>query len=652
MRPARFGALALCGAFPAFAANAAAETFLVRRGAVPPPAVQEWYSSLDALLTGVDALALRSAAAAAAPSGADAAYAASRLSGLLEHVSRVVGPSAAAGVKEVSEKLAAAGRTDGPLGPADAALLADAASRSALRLAGTLRERALEATGPRAAPNALLSEDGADWELPFLAVDGVDGPRATPALAALAAAVRAGGAPEQAAASRRRVWTRSAGVEVFLDLWAPPGSPSVRVRAEAPGPGSLEQSAFYFLARALFECGFSVSAESGIVRAAFGAERAADPEERAERFASAWGAASASRRLAPLLKAHLSETLTRRQGEERVEALARAFAAEGSLPVVGSGPDALDKGMAAWMTRAGARQALRSRMDADLSALGLPLFPAGDPVGQRTIDLRFNGPVAAAMARGEARKAGGRLLRDPRWDPLDRLAAAVPVPGPMRRRLGPALARSLPAGVAAGRRVERGQWRVGPDAWLIVLFARGDDGLPSRMAAEVASSALARRSVSPADALARLEEFGLVAGSEAEGPGALPFDAVAGTPLAGGAPVEGPLTFDAARAAEGKLIFATPFLSSRDMQSAAKARAVVPTAGGPQAQAFAARAGIPGVDVPRGSWDEGTGLMLELPLWKAGPGGGRVASERRRALLREGDKVRVDGRRGTLEILP
>ncbi|MBI2363126.1 MAG: hypothetical protein HYV15_07060 [Elusimicrobia bacterium] len=116
--------------------------------------------------------------------------------------------------------------------------------------------------------------------------------------------------------------------------------------------------------------------------------------------------------------------------------------------------------------------------------------------------------------------------------------------------------------------------------------------------------------------------------------------------------MEGTLTFDAARAAEGKLIFATPFLSSRDMASAAKARALVTTAGGPQAQAFAARAGIPGVDLPRGSWDEGTGLTLELPIWKAGPGGVRVAAERRRALLREGDKVRVDGRRGTLEVLP
>lgn len=650
MRALRLGTLALLGAFPAL--PACAETFLVRRGAPPPAAVLEWYTALDALLSGSDALALRAAAAAGSPSAPDAADAAARLSALVEPAAKVAGASAASGAKELSEKLAAAGRGAGPLSPADAALLADAESRSALRLAGVLRERAFEAVGPAAVPNALLGEEGADWELPFLSVDGVDGPRATPILAALAAAVRAGGAPEQTAASRRRVWVRSAGVEVFLDLWAPPGSPSVRVRAEAPGPGSLDQSAFYFLARALFECGFSVSVESGIVRASFGAERAVDPEERADRFAAAWGAASASRRLPALLKAHLSETLTRRQGEQRVEALARTYAAEGSLPVLGSGPDSLDKGMAAWLSRSGARQALRSRMDADLAALGLPPFPAGDAVGQRSIDLRYNGPVSAALARGEARRAGGRLLRDPRWDPTDRLPGAAAVPEPMRARLGPALARSLPAGVIAGRRAERGQWRVGPDAWLIVLFLRGDDGHPAKMAAEVSSSAGVRRAVPAADALARLEEFGLLAPEAAPGPGAIGPDAAAGTPLAGPGAVEGAVTFDAARAAEGSLVFVTPFLSAGDRRIAAKARAIVTTAGGPQAAAFAARAGIPAVDLPRGSWDEGTGLSLELPIWRAGAAGARLASERRRVLLREGDKVRVDGRRGTLEILP
>ncbi|TPW19228.1 MAG: hypothetical protein FD126_2898, partial [Elusimicrobia bacterium] len=49
------------------------------------------------------------------------------------------------------------------------------------------------------------------------------------------------------------------------------------------------------------------------------------------------------------------------------------------------------------------------------------------------------------------------------------------------------------------------------------------------------------------------------------------------------------------------------------------------------------------VDLPRASWSDGAGLSVELP------GVGKGAPKR--ALIREGDRVRVDGRRGTLELL-
>lgn len=638
----------LAAALLAAASPAGSEVLLVKLGKPAPEPVRSWYLALDALLSEVDALGERVAVAGATPQAADAADAALRLSAIAEHAGLVVGAS---GAKELAAKLSSAGQGSGPLSSADADLLSDPESRSAIRLAGLLRERALESTGPKSVANALLSEEGAAWELPFLAVDGLSGARATPILSALAAATRVA-APAQAAASLRRAWIRSPGVETILDLAAPPGSPSVRFRADASGAGPRDQAALYFLARALFECGFAVSADAGVVRAAFGAERGAGPEERAERFVSAWSAAAASRRLPPYLKNYLSETLTRRQSEELLEGLARAFAAEGHLPLAGEGQDSLSRGMAAWMEKSGGRQSLRAQMDSTLASLSLAPFPPGVAVGQRTIDLHYNEPVAAALARGEVRHARDRLLRDPHWDPLERLHSAFAIPAAWRGRLGPALAWSAPAGASGGARVERGQWRVGPDAWLIVLTHRGPDGRPARLAAEVASSDGRRRAVSAEAVFSRLDELGLLSAIEG-GTSAPPAESAwAGAPLAAGGPVEGPITFDAARAAEGGKIFVTPYLAAADRVLARKAKAIVSTSGGPAVAVVAARAGIPAVDLVRGSWADGAGLALEQPVWGPVRGAGRAVMELRRILLREGDRVRVDGRRGTVELLP
>lgn len=632
-----------CLAVILLASPASAGTLLVRRGPEAPAAARDWHAALDAVYAEADALWARAAAAAAAPTAADAADAGKRLAALGDAYAKVTGKAAdSAAARDLAETLSAAGRGAGPLSGADAALLLDPESRSAFRLAGVLREAALEARGPAAVPNALLSEDGSSWELPFLAVDGLpEAARPTPVLAALAAAARAGGPPEQAAASRRRVWLRAAGFELLGDLGAPPGAPAVRLRAEVAGPGSREQAAHYFLARALFECGFAVTNDAGTVRAAFGAERGAGPEERAERLASAWAAASWARRLPPLLKDYLSETLTRRETEAAVEGLARAFAAEGRLPLDGEGPGALSRGMALYLARAADRQTLRAQMDATLSGLGLSPFPPGAPVGQRTIDLHYNEPLAAGLARGELRRAGSKLERDPRWDPAAALAGASPLPAAWKGRLGPTVAWSSSSGGPQGP--TRGQWRVGPDQWLVVTLARGADGRPARLAGALADSSGRRTSLPPERVASELDALGLVSQVEAPAPGLPASAAVAGLPLAPGGPVEGPVTFDVGRAADGSSIFLTPYLTPNDRARARKAKAIVSSAGGPPVAVLAGRAGVPAVDLPRASWSDGAGLSVELPaVGKAAP---------KRALIREGDRVRVDGRRGTLELL-
>ncbi|TBR26360.1 hypothetical protein EPO15_00285 [bacterium] len=631
----RLAAALLLAAAPSYGA-----TLLVRRGAEPPAAARDWHAALDAVYAEADALWARAAASPAAPTAADAADAAVRLSALADAFAKVTGkPADGAPARALSDKLAAAGRGTGPLSAGDAALFLDPEARSAFRLAGVLREAALEARGPAAAPNALLAEDGAAWELPFLAVDGLPAAsRPTPVLAALAAAARAGGPPAEAAASSRRAWLRGPGLELLGDLGAPPGAPAVRLRADVAGPGSLEQAALYFLARALFECGFAVTNDAGTVRASFGSERGAGPEERAERVAAAWAAASWARRLPPLLKHYLSETLTRRETEAAVEGLARAFAAEGRLPLDGDGPGALSRGMAAWSAHAGTRQTLRAQMDASLAGLGLAPFPPGVPVGQRTIDLHYNEPLAAALARGELRRAGAKLERDPRWDPAAGAASAPAVPAAWKGRFGPALAWSSSVGG-----VSRGQWRVAPDQWLLVTFARGADGRPARLAGSFADSSGRRTPLAPERAAAELDSLGLVSLAEAPAPGVPAAGALVGVPLAPGGPVEGPVTFDASRAADGSAVFVTPYLTPNDRARARKARAIVSTAGGPLVAVVAGRAAIPAVDLPRGSWAEGAGLSVELPAaGKAAP---------KRALIREGDRVRVDGRRGTVELL-
>lgn len=614
-------------------------TLLVRRGAEPLAEARAWHVALETVYAQADCLWARAAASGGAPNGSDARLSAESLALLGDSYARVTGRDADADPARALSKQLAAVRGSGPLSAAEAALLLDPDARSAFRLAGVLREASFEARGPAAAPNALLSEEGGSWELPFLDVESLaDSARPTPTLAALAAAARAGGPPEQAAASLRRVWLRSPGLELLGDLGAPPGAPSVRLRAEVAGPGSLEQASLYFLARALFECGFAVTSDAGIVRASFGSERGAGPEERAERVASAWAAASWSRRLPPLLKHYLSETLTRHETEQAVEGLARAFAAEGRLPLDGEGPQALSRGMAAWAAHAGERQTLRAQMDAALAGLGLSPFPPGLPVGQRSIDLHYNEPLAAALARGELRRAGAKLVREPRWDPAVALASASVIPPAWRCRYGPALAWSSSA---AG--VVRGQWRVAPDEWLVVAFARGSDGLPARLAGFLADSGGRRTPLTYDRVRSELDALGLLAGADAPTPGAPAAGAVVGLPLSPGGPVDGPVTFDVARAADGSSVFVTPYLTPNDRARARKAKAIISTAGGPLVAVVAGRAGVPAVDLPRASWSEGAGLSVELPAV------GRAAP--RRALIREGDRVRVDGRRGTVELL-
>jgi len=165
----------------------------------------------------------------------------------------------------------------------------------------------------------------------------------------------------------------------------------------------------------------------------------------------------------------------------------------------------------------------------------------------------------------------------------------------------------------------------------VLLYAlEGPEGV-SLPAADVAG-----KPVDPREALARLEEAGLLGAPPAA---ELPGEA------AGQVPVEGVLTFSRNKAALGGAVFATPALSPADASLLPRLAGLLTTGGGPSSAALAAFAGVPHVRAARAAWVP-AGLEFDEPLLgKARRAAGlelRPVSGRRRRLLREGERVRLD----------
>jgi len=139
-----------------------------------------------------------------------------------------------------------------------------------------------------------------------------------------------------------------------------------------------------------------------------------------------------------------------------------------------------------------------------------------------------------------------------------------------------------------------------------------------------------------------------------------PADAsgVEAEPLVGAeTPVVARLTYDKAKAAQGGVVFATPYAAPDEAAAMKGGRGLILTSGwGSTYVALAGRVGVPAFLLSGAKWTE-AGLRVDAirfgkaTLGPRGVGVSRVES-RATSTLREGAVVRLDGRRGRVSIVP
>ncbi|MFH2204115.1 MAG: hypothetical protein ABIJ96_13430 [Elusimicrobiota bacterium] len=616
---AAFGLLALlsihCAAAPPHAE--------LRRAGAAPPEVVRWFAALDGLLDDYRrAMQAWSSGNGplAAKAGAAAAAAASSMAGGYQSVTGDA--AAAAKVRAAAREIQAA--LDGA-GEPSRELLAKTlslAKGSLNRWVQLMRQEALAQPGPRGRfpANSLLTyqDESGRHELAFLDVSAgglvKDGRIVSPALAALLEALRA--APDTGGTfvvSGRRLWIRRGAADVFVDQGAIANDGQIRFRYLEEDGTFLGQSRFYFLTRALIDCGYSVSVQGGELVASLSGDRVGlDAFTRLERFAAAWRALDTAHRLRPYLGRYLDGTISQDENAQRIDELAGIFAAEGRLPFLDDGgPDRLRLGVMEFRAKNAARETLRAEMNGTLARFRLGVFPDRVLVGQRTIDLYYNAPIDAALARGELMRAKEKLVLDKGYDPLGRLArtgAGGDAPAYAAARcigtVGGAVARLLQ------RRGQGGEWET--------------------------AYQLRRRPASVAGQSYVFDAEVLYAGAAA-------------------AAATARITYDRKEALAGGKVFVTPFLTAADAGLLAKSAAVVTTGGGAQTELMARSAGITALNLPQAEWSPSSGLALELPVY----GGDRWVAGKKvrpvvrydRLILQEGDQVRLDAQAGLLVVL-
>jgi hypothetical protein len=423
------------------------EGVVVRRTGDAPPEVREWFRGLGRIYADT-AKALRVLAQRPeAPLKKDARTAASALHELSAAYTQVTGDKA--GGQHISEAVAEILRPDssggeGALHQKYISNLYDLKSKeqsSVLRLALLIRQEALKASGPKGAfpPNSLLSTPGG--EVPFLDVSlaplVAGGQSQSPALDALIAVAReneiAGGS---FVVGDAHLWMRRFGADFFADFSADAGTGLMRLRYDLPGGATSAQARWYFLTKALLEAGFTVGVQSGELTAKLGGDATElSVVEKIDRVVIAWRALEAAHALENAIGPYLAGTLSSAENNQRIDALASAFVAEGRVPMVGTGSERVAKGMLAYLGKSAARETLRGRMDKTLRALALRGFPSGVPVGQRTVNLYYNTPLEAALSSGALRRdASGFVRRRSRR------------PSPAGRAVGTAYARGTVSG--------------------------------------------------------------------------------------------------------------------------------------------------------------------------------------------------------------
>jgi phosphohistidine swiveling domain-containing protein len=307
------------------------------------------------------------------------------------------------------------------------------------------------------------------------------------------------------------------------------------------------------------------------------------------------------------------------------------------------------------------REALRRRLDAELGRLGLPPIPAGAALGQRTVDRLFTRAVEEAAALGQLSWKGGARPEPLSYDPLgDLVEAVLSDPAGSTRKAISLDAMELefvPVGLAGALRAERAQERLADGSILAVFALR-----------EMSSGRLAF-----ADAWTWTLEGGKRPwrgeGERAwNGPQIERLLALMRSPIAaeagaralgmGSSPgiASGPVSFDRANGPAGSIL-AAPFTTPDDLAAIARSAGVITTGGGALSHASITtrELGLPSVILPDGRWGKGSlglGFVRQGEIRRL-PGGVQAAGLEpvEDPVLREGDRVRIDGKSGAVELV-
>ena len=363
--------------------------------------------------------------------------------------------------------------------------------------------------------------------------------------------------------------------------------------------------------------------------------------------------------------------------EKAALSLAEVFAAEGALPFDAGNQPVRD--LNSYTDNALIREKLRAALDAELERLGLAPLPADRPFGQQVIEDFFSAPVREALMRGELVKDADGPPRRAAYAPLETLASqvkadaprALSVAGVLRAAESEAPLFATIGGV--GRlRAERAQWIWGSEGVVVHVLRdprtsaiaygearRFSDGKLTSLGADELAATLRKHGLDVPP--------GVDAGAAQQkswerllrsAPSNVVRRAASGLPASPGRGAAlGRAVFRTEGAFEPGGVFIAPYTTPDDLERMRKSAAVVTTGGGllSHAAITTRELGLPAVILPAARWgqDDKGRPVLELALEKTGTivpgpnefvltrGGGRETS-----IVREGDLVRVDGRRG------
>ncbi|MBI4056197.1 MAG: HEAT repeat domain-containing protein [Elusimicrobia bacterium] len=377
------------------------------------------------------------------------------------------------------------------------------------------------------------------------------------------------------------------------------------------------------------------------------------------------------------------------EGFDRAREVARAMAAthiaQGKVPffvhVNSTHSNALHDSYVKYLDVEKSRVGYRDTLNRELHRLGLPEIPKGLPFGQEVIDEQFTLPVRLALARGELVLDSSGIPQQTDYRPIERLAQAISGDHEAPISMAAALSASEMNGVnietigGIGRlRAERAQWFWGDKDGVVaytlldpqtqtVAYATAyhwDGQALQNLDADALVEILRRRGIesSLGTLSSRIQRRKWHRLSSLA-----PLPAESGTTAQGLAASSGPGSFVTGRAVfrkEGGIkkggVFIAPYTTPDDLEYMRQSAAVVTTGGGllSHAAITTRELGLPAVILNDAHWASlGGQSVLEIEVEHPGeavqgPGDLWLVREvqRKRLQIKEGDIIRVDGRRG------